>query len=103
MVVSLILPLDRVSLVLNTTLPSLLKNLTVIKILIIVVNLKVKGKKVEGLNMIVHMSDRNENLCIPIPLTICLYLVVGNDLLDKYVRLSIYLICSTFISYHTSS
>ena len=53
--------------------------------------------------MIVHMSNRNEILCIPNPLTICLCLMVGNDLVNKYVRLSMDLICFTFISNHTSS
>lgn len=45
--------------------------------------------------MIVHMSCNNTNLYIPIPLTICLCLAIGNDLLNIFTRLSTNLICFT--------
>jgi hypothetical protein len=42
----------------------------------------------EGLDMIVHMSEKNRNLYIPIPFTDCLCLVVGNDSINKFATLS---------------
>ena len=37
--------------------------------------------------MIVYMSYRNENLCIPIILTICLCQALGIDSVNEYARL----------------
>ena len=53
--------------------------------------------------MIVHTSDRNENLYTPIAITICLCLAVGSDLVNKFTRLSEDLICFTSISDFNSS
>ncbi len=52
------------------------------------------GKRNEKyIDMIVYMSNMNENMCIPIPLTFYPCLAVGNDLINKYVRSLKDLIC----------
>ena len=53
--------------------------------------------------MIVYLSNRNESLCIPISLTICLCLEIGNDLVNKFARLLEDLICFTSILDFSSS
>ena len=53
------------------------------KILKYEVKSHIEGKKREESSMIIHMSHKNTNLYIPIPLTICLCLVVGNNLVKK--------------------
>ena len=61
-----------------------------------------KGTRVD-LDMIVYMLDRNENLCIHSFLTICLCLVVGDDLVIKFARLLEDQIWFTSIFDHNSS
>lgn len=54
------------------------------------------GGKTRGRDIIVYMSNMNESFYIPIFLTICLCLAVGNDLVKKSTRLLKKFIC--FIS-----
>ena len=74
-----------------------------IEILIIEVKVHSEGEqKWKGLDMIIYMSNKNENICIPILLIICLYVAVGNNLVNKSAKLLENLICFTFISYPDS-
>ena len=69
-------------------LPSLVKNLVMMKILTIKVKIhEWRKKNWKGLDMIIYMSSRDENLRIPIPWTFCLCLDVGNDFVNKSAKL----------------